>query len=50
MFIDINPINSHIKEVRGNIRFLRNLLGMLLIFLGVAGIVGLFLGIAALLK
>ena len=50
MFIDINPINSLIKEVRGNIRFLSNLLIIAFIFLGVAGIVGLFFGIAAFLK
>jgi hypothetical protein len=50
MNIDFNPVDSLVKEVRGSIRFLGNLLIMVIIFLGVAGIVGLFLGIMAFLK
>ena len=50
MFIDINPINSLIKEVMGNIRFLGNLLGIALVLLGFAGIVGLFFGISTFFK
>ena len=50
MNIDFNPVDSLIKEVVGNIRFLGNLLIMTILFLGVAGIVGLFFGIATILK
>ena len=50
MFIDINPINSLIKEVRGNTKFLGNLLGIAFVLLGAAGIVALFFGISAFLK
>jgi hypothetical protein len=50
MNIDFNPVDSLIKEVVGNIRFLGNFLIVTFILLGAAGIVGLFFGIATILK
>jgi hypothetical protein len=50
MNMDIKQVDSLIKEVRGNVKFLGNLLGIALVFLGLAGVVGLLLGISAFLR
>ena len=50
MNMDIKQVDSLIKEVRGNVKFLGNLLGMALVFLGLVGVVGLLLGIAVFLR
>jgi hypothetical protein len=50
MSMDFYPIDSLVKKVRGNTRFLGNLLIPACVFLGVVGMVGVFLGIAHFLK
>jgi hypothetical protein len=50
MNMDFYPIDSLVKKVVGNIRFLSSLLIPAGVFLGVLGMVGLFFGIAHFLK
>jgi hypothetical protein len=50
MDMDFHPIDSLVKKIMGDIRFLSNLLIPAGVILGVFGMVGIFLGIVHFLK